>query len=223
MAGPHPRRECRGRAQGGPVAKPAAGGHRLSDPGRRQAMKRLLALLIFCAATAAAPAYAATIKNIDLGKHAEVWFAEDHTVPIIAFNISLPAGSAYDPAGKAGLAAFAGAMIDEGAGGLDSKAFHEALANRAISFSARAERDYLVISISTLKENAGEAMHLLQLALTHPRFENEALSRVRAQIIQSLQQEQAEPQRLASRGFAREFFGGHAYAHPITGEIDSIS
>src|ERR1051326_5693078 len=73
------------------------------------------------------------------------------------------------------LAAFAGAMIDEGAGGLDSKAFHEALANRAISFSARAERDYLVISISTLKENAPEAMHLLQLALTRPRFENEAL------------------------------------------------
>src|SRR5258705_151839 len=67
------------------------------------------------------------------------------------------------------------------------------------------------------------AFDLLQLALTHPRFENEALSRVRAQIIQSLQQDQAEPQRLASRGFMRQFFGGHAYAHPVTGEIDSIS
>jgi zinc protease len=169
------------------------------------------------------PARAATIQNIDLGKKAEVWFAEDHTVPIVSFNISLPAGAAYDPAGKAGLAAFSGAMIDEGAGGLDSKSFHEALANRAIAFSARAERDYLVISVSTLKENAPEAMHLLQLALTHPRFETEALSRVRAQIIQSLQQDQVEPQRLASRGFARQFFGGHAYAHPVTGEIDSIS
>jgi zinc protease len=172
---------------------------------------------------AAPPLRAAEIRNIDLGRRAEVWFAEDHTVPIIAFNISLPAGSAYDPAGKAGLAAFAGAMIDEGAGGLDSKAFHEALANRAISFSARADRDYLVISISTLKENAPEAMHLLQLALTHPRFENEALQRVRAQIIQSLQQEQAEPQRLASRGFTRSFFGDHAYAHPVNGEIGSIA
>src|SRR6185295_598841 len=96
-------------------------------------------------------ASAANIQNIDLGKAAQVWFAEDHTVPIVAFNISLPAGSAYDPAGKAGLASFAGAMLDEGAGQMDSKAFHEALANRAISFSARAERDYLVISISTLK------------------------------------------------------------------------
>jgi zinc protease len=188
-------------------------------------MKRFLApiALTFFLALLAPAAQAANIQNIDLGKHAEVWFAEDHTVPIVSFNISLPAGSAYDPAGKAGLASFAASMMDEGAGGLDSKAFHEALANRAISFSARAERDYLVISISTLKENASEAMHLLQLALTRPRFEADALSRVRAQIIQSLQQDDAEPPRVASRAFMRDFFGGHAYAHPVSGEIGSVS
>lgn len=193
-------------------------------------MKRILAALALTVLTslpalclAPAPAEAADIQNIDLGKDAEVWFAEDHTVPIISFNISLPAGSAYDPAGKAGLANFAASMIDEGAGGLDSKAFHEALANRAINFSARAERDYLVISITTLKENAPEAMHLLQLALTRPRFEAEALTRVRAQIIQSLQQESAEPPRVASRTFMRDFFGGHAYAHPVAGEVGSVS
>ena len=118
----------------------------------------------------------------------------------------MPAGSAYDPAGKAGLATFAGAMMDEGAGDLDSKAFHEALANRAISFSARADRDYLVISITTLKENAPEALHLLQLALTRPRFDNEPLTRVRTQIIQSLQQDQVEPQRVAARAFIARLF-----------------
>ena len=115
-------------------------------------------------------------------------------------------------------------MIDEGAGDLDSKAFHEALANRAISFSARAERDYLVISISTLKENAPEAMHLLQLALTHPRFDNEALN---AGAHPDHPVAAAGPGRAASawpaRGFARDFFDGHAYAHPTNGEIGSIS
>jgi len=185
-------------------------------------MRRAFAALAFALA-AAVPARAADIKNIDLGKKAEVWFAEDHTVPIIAFNISLPAGSAYDPAGKGGLAAFTAAMIDEGAGGMDSRAFHEALANRAIQFRANAERDYLVISVVTLSENAPEAMRLLQLALTHPRFDAEAVTRVRAQIIQSIQQSQAEPPRVAGRAFAREFFGAHAYAHPVTGEIDTIA
>ena len=144
-------------------------------------------------------------------------------MPIIAFNISLPAGSAYDPPGKAGLAAFTAAMIDEGAGGLDSRAFHEALANKAIRFSAAAERDYLVISIASLSENAPEALRLLQLALTHPRFDAEAATRVRAQIIQSIQQSQAEPPRVAARAFMRAFFNGHAYAHATTGDLDTVA
>src|SRR6185437_1532887 len=223
MAGPYSRRECGSRAQGGPDPVQTAGGNGISGTGRRQ-VKRLLALLSFCFLAAfALPAMAANIKNIDLGQHAEVWFAEDHTVPIIAFNISMPAGAAYDPAGKAGLATFASAMMDEGAGNLDSKAFHEALADRAISFSARAERDYLVISITTLKENAPEALHLLQLALTQPHFDSEPLTRIRTQIIQSLQQDQVEPQRVASRAFTRAFFGDHAYAHPVSGEIGTVS
>jgi zinc protease len=169
------------------------------------------------------PAQAADIQNIDLGKNATVWFAEDHTVPIIAFNISMPAGSAYDPAGKAGLASFAASMMDEGAGDMSSKAFHEAIENRAIGFSARAERDHLVISITTLKENAPEAMRLLQMALMKPRFEADALARVRTQIIQSLQQDQAEPPRVAGRAFASAFFGSHPYAHATAGDIKSVS
>lgn len=172
---------------------------------------------------AALPARAAEIQNIDLGKNATIWFAEDHTVPIIAFNISMPAGSAYDPAGKAGLASFAATMMDEGAGNLSSKAFHEAIANRAIGFSARADRDHLVISITTLKEHAPEAMRLLQMALTKPRFEADALARVRTQTIQSLQQDEAEPPRVAGRAFARAFFGGHPYGHSTIGDIKSVS
>ena len=184
-------------------------------------MKRLL--IAFALLIAPVAAQAATVQNLDLGKHAQVWFAEDHTVPVVAISISLPAGSAYDPAGRAGLAAFAGAMLDEGAGNLDSKAFHQALADKAIGFSARVDRDYLVISISSLKENVPEALRLLQLALTRPHFEAEPLARIKTQIIQSLQQEAAEPPRIASRTFMRAFFGGHAYAHPTTGEIASIS
>ena len=40
---------------------------------------------------ASVPARAANIQNIDLGKNAEVWFAEDHTVPIVVVQ-HLPAG-----------------------------------------------------------------------------------------------------------------------------------
>ena len=168
-------------------------------------------------------AQAADIKPIDLGKNVEVWFSEDHTVPIIAFNISLPAGSGYDPASKAGLASFAAALIDEGAGNMDSRAFHGALADHAIQFRAAADRDNLVISVVTLTENAPLAMHLVQMALIHPRFEAEAVTRVRAQMIQGIQQGDSQPPTLARRVFAKDFFNGHAYGHSADGDVKSIS
>ena len=184
-------------------------------------MKRLLAAAAFVL-TASIPARAADVKNIDLGKQAQVWFVEDHTVPIVSFNISLPAGAAYDPAGKGGLASFAASMMDEGAGNLDSAAYHRALAAKAILFSARVERDYTVISITAQSADAGEAMRLLQLALTKPRFDNDTLTRVRTEILQSLQQEEAQPQRVAAKGFMRAFFNGHTYGHATDGEAASI-
>jgi zinc protease len=176
------------------------------------------------ALSAFAPAaHAADVKPIDLGKNVQVWFSEDHTVPIVAFNISLPAGSAYDPANKDGLASFAADLIDEGAGNMDSHAFHEALADHAIQFRASADRDNLVISVVTLRENAPLAMHLLQLALTHPRFDAEAVTRVRAQVIQGIQQGNTRPPTLARRVFSSDFFNGHPYAHSGDGDAKTIS
>ncbi len=179
----------------------------------------LAAAFVFAVAV---PAQAADVKNIDLGKQAEVWFVEDHTVPIIAINISLPAGAAYDPGAKPGLASFAASMMDEGAGNLDSAAFHRTLAAKAIQFSARAERDYTVISITAQSADAGEALRLLQMALTRPRFDAEPLARVRTEILQSLDQESAQPQQVAAKGFMRAFFNGHTYGHPVDGEAQGI-
>jgi zinc protease len=184
---------------------------------------RLLTGLAFTLLTLIPAAYAADIKSVDLGKNVETWFSEDHTVPIIAFNISLLAGSGYDPVGKAGLAAFAADLIDEGAGNMDSRAFHGALADHAIQFRASADRDNLVISIITLRENAPLAMHLVQTALIHPRFDAEAVTRVRAQVIQGIQQGNTRPPTLARRVFSKDFFNGHVYGQPSDGDIRSVS
>jgi len=184
---------------------------------------RKLALLFALMGAMLTPARAADIKPLDLGRNADVWFSEDHTVPIIAFNITFPAGSAYDPAGKTGLASFAAALIDEGAGNLDSRAFQEALADHAIQLRASVERDDMVLSVVTLSENAPLAMHLVQMALTHPRFDAEAVNRVRAQIVQGIQEGNTRPGTVARKAFARFFFNDHPYGRPGSGEVNTVS
>jgi zinc protease len=191
----------------------------------RAAAGEMMRRLFLAAAVAllAAPAHAADVKSLPAVKGAETWFVEDHTVPMIAMEVSIPAGSAYDPAGKFGLSAFAGEMLDEGAGNLNAKAYHEALADKAIQLTVTPDRDYLEITLTTLSENAADAFKLLGLALQHPRFDGDAVARVKAQLLQALAQEDQDPTNIADKGFYAAFFAGHPYAHPADGDAPGLS
>jgi len=179
-------------------------------------MKKLVLSLLF--ALVAAPAFAAAApKAINIGPEAQVWFQEDHTVPMVAVTVALPAGSAYDPANKPGLAAFAAYMFNEGAGDLSSEQYQGALASRAIQLNMTPDRDYLLLSVSTLSSNVKEAFRLLALALQHPRMDADAVERVRAQMLQSLLSDAQDPQDVALDRFYEVYFGNHPYAHNITG------
>jgi zinc protease len=176
-----------------------------------------------CTVLAPAVACAAEAKAISFSKGMDVWFQEDHTMPMIAVEISLPAGSAYDPKGKEGLASFVASLADEGAGNLDSDGFQAALNNRAIKFSMSADRDYSIVTLVTLSENAPEAFRLLGLALAHPRFDPPTMARVRAQIVASLEDDETEPETVAAKAYFGLFFNGHPYAHPVSGTIAGIN
>jgi zinc protease len=81
-------------------------------------------LLLLVALPAAA--WAVNVQSLDFGKNSQVWYVEDHTLPMIAMSVTLPSGSAYDPADRPGLAAFAAALLDEGAGKMNAQAFQSA-------------------------------------------------------------------------------------------------
>jgi len=166
---------------------------------------------------------AATVQTLDMGKGVQVWYVEDHTLPIVAMTVTLPAGSAYDPQAKPGLASFAAAMLDEGAGPYSSKAYQLALSQRGIRLSAGADRDWMVVSLTTLKENARDAFHLLGVALSKPHFDPDAVSRVRAQILSSLAQDDEDPSTVAAKAFYERFFSNHPYGHSISGDPAGIA
>jgi zinc protease len=163
------------------------------------------------------------VKALAAAKGEEVWYVSDHTLPIIVMTVALPAGSAYDPPGKAGLANFAAQLLDEGAGNMRAGDFQTALSNRAIRLTITAERDYLIVTLVTLSGNAKDAFQLLGMALSHPRFDADAISRVRAQIAADLADQEDDPEVVAEKGFYQTFFGDHPYGHPIAGSSGSIS
>jgi zinc protease len=184
-------------------------------------MRKFVAAFLF--ALFATPALASAPRVLDTGNGTQVWFEEDHTVPMVAVSIALPAGSVYDPPGKSGLAAFAAYMLNEGAGSIRSEAYQAELANRAIQLSMAPDRDCLTISLATLSSQTKDAFRLLALALQHPRFDADAADRIRAQMQQALLQDDSDPAAVAARRFYQVYFAGHPYAHAIGGDAPGLN
>ena len=187
-------------------------------------MKRLAPFLIgVVLSLPTLSALASPPRALDIGGSAAVWFQEDHTVPMVAVSVSLPAGSVYDPQAKPGLAALAAYLLNEGAGNLRSSAYQDALARRAIQLTLSPDRDYFTISFVTLSANVKDAFQLIGLALQRPRFDADAIARVRAQMLQSLEQENEDPEAVASRRFYETFFAGDGYAHEVGGTAQGLN
>ncbi|HEY3637602.1 MAG TPA: pitrilysin family protein [Rhizomicrobium sp.] len=167
-------------------------------------------------------AQALEVKTLSAPKGEEIWYVSDHTLPMIAVTAALPAGSAYDPSGKYGIANFAAELLDEGAGAMKSGAFQTALSNRAIRLSVTTDRDYLIVSLVTLSGNAKDAFDLLGQALSHPRFDGDAVARVRAQILNTISNQDQDPEDVAQKAFLRSWFHDDSYGHPIEGTAQSL-
>jgi len=73
-------------------------------------MRSLFALIVLLLVPAAAEAI--TVKTVDGPQGVETWLSEEHSFPMIAVNVSFPAGSAYDAAANLPQGFATGAKID---------------------------------------------------------------------------------------------------------------
>jgi zinc protease len=187
----------------------------------RLATSIALALLAFCANAPAASAM--TIEQIVSPSGIHAWLVREEAVPLVALNYSFHGGSSQDDALKAGTAHLTADMLDEGAGDLDSKTFHTRLENKAIELSFAVGRDYFRGSLRALNENRDEAFDLLSLALTKPRFDADAVERVRGQELAELRRETTNPNDLASRSWWSTAFPDHPYGRETKGTLETMT
>jgi zinc protease len=152
----------------------------------------------------------------------EAWLVEDHHVPVMALHMSLTGGAALDPAGKEGLALFTASLLDEGAGSLDSTAFQKELADKSIALNFGADMDSFSGSLKTLTQYRDRAFEMMALALDKPRFDPDAVERVRNEIITGIATSLGNPSYVARRKLVETVFAGHPYARPQTGTVASV-
>jgi len=152
----------------------------------------------------------------------EAWLIEDRSAPILAIQAGFRGGSAQDPTGKDGLANLMVSLLDEGAGPFDSQAFQSRLENRSIEFGAEAERDNVMIGLRTIADRRDEAMAMLALALTEPRFDQSAIERMRASVLAAIQRDAENPQSIAWRTLWQSLFNSHVYGRQARGTLETV-
>lgn len=172
----------------------------------------------------ASPAEAAVdIKRVVSPGGIEAWLVQDDAVPLIAMSFALKGGSSQDPAGKEGLANLLSGLLDEGAGDLDSQAFQDRLDALSIGMSFDAGKDEFFGSLRTLTGNRDAAFDLLHLALTAPRFDEEPVERIRAQVATGIRASLDDPDQIAGQKWMETAFPDHPYGRPTEGTLKTLA
>lgn len=182
------------------------------------ALPLVAAILVF-----AAPARAVEVQRVVSPMGVEAWLVENDSVPVIAIEFAFRGGVELDPPGKEGLANLASILLDEGAGDLDSATFQQRLSNAAISLGFEAAVDGFYGSLKTVTDNADEAFELLRLALTAPRFDADAVERMRAAVLADIRRRVADPNWMGRRAFYELAFGDHPYGRPSRGTAQTVA
>lgn len=181
-----------------------------------------LALALAAVCITAVPARAVPIERVISPGGIEAWLVRQETVPLISLEFAFTGGASQDPDDKAGVANMVGSLLDEGAGELDSRTFHERLEDKAIELNFRAGRDYFSGSLRMLNEHRNDAVELTRLALTVPRFDAKDVARIRGQILSTLQRDTTNPSVIASRRWWATAFPGHPYGREVNGTLESL-
>lgn len=180
--------------------------------------------IVFLTLPAILPARAAmTIQEVKSDSGVTAWLVEDYSVPIISVRFAFRGGSTQDPVGKEGLINLMTGLFDEGAGDLDSDTFQDRLDDAGAEMRFNAGRDALYGSMRMLEEEKDKAFELLRLAITSPRFDQEPIDRIRAQIVSGIAADAHDPETAAKLAWSEALYADHLYSRRDDGTPETLA
>ena len=165
---------------------------------------------------------ASTVQKVTSPGGISAWLVEDYAVPLVAFEFAFAGGTSQDVPAKAGATSMLAALLDEGAGDMDAEAFHRAMDDIAVEISYSADRDAFHGRMKTLVRHFDAARDLLKLTAQAPRLDDDAIERVRSQMLAGLRREAKDPDALAGKAWREAAFPNHPYGLAGRGTPDTV-
>ena len=206
---------------------------------RSLSLRPLLAALAFCAAAplradidrahppAPGPEPAASFPDYQehvLPNGLKVFIVESHKEPTVTFRLLVKSGDASDPAGRAGIADTAAALLNRGTAKRTAIEFAEETDFIGASVEAGSGPDAVELTASGLTKDLPKLLDLFSDAALHPTFPEEELAKQKTQTLSGLAESKQRPGTLASRLRGKLVYGGdNPYgAYPTEESISGI-
>jgi zinc protease len=181
-------------------------------------------VLSFVLLMAALPARAdIDVREITTPGGLNAWLVEDHSIPFVALELRFRGGGSLDPEGKRGVTNLMVGLLEEGAAEMDAQGFARASESLAANFRYSVNDDRVSVSARFLTENRDQAVDLLRASLLEPRFDPDAIERVRAQILSVINSSQTDPRDIVGQAFDSLVFGDHPYGSSLDGTVESVN
>ncbi|HEX5539074.1 MAG TPA: pitrilysin family protein, partial [Methylophilaceae bacterium] len=168
---------------------------------------------------------AVDIQHWQTSTGSEVYFVENHDLPIIDLSVNFAAGSARDEKSTSGLASITRYMMTLGAGGLSDEEISKRIADVGAIMGGDIDTDRASFQLRTLSSTRerDQALDIYSKVLQQPDFPAAVLDREKARIIAGLQEAATQPESIANKAFMKAVYGAHPYSLDTNGEPETVA
>lgn len=153
----------------------------------------------------------------------DVYFVENHDLPILDMSVGFPAGSARNTKETAGLAGVTRHMMGLGAAGMNEEDITNAFADIGAQTGGSLDADQASFTLRTLTSEQDKALAVFNKILHQPDFPETVLAREKIRIVAGLQEAATQPSSIVEKAFMQALYGAHPYSLPEGGEVDTIN
>ena len=159
------------------------------------------------------------IETLDTIKGAKAYFIQTKSLPIIDVEVSIDAGSRYDPESKSGLAALTAQLLTLGTGSGKSSLTEAQIADEiadlgaSISVAASGERTVLRIRSLSRTDLRDRVVQLASLILAKPSYDSKVLDREKQRLITAQLEAQTKPETILQQNLRKAVYGKYPLAY----------
>ncbi len=150
-------------------------------------------------------------KEVALPNGMTLLLVENHEQPTLSISLSFRAGTAYDPAGKEGVAALVAELLTKGTPTRSAEQIAAEIEGVGGSIGASAGDDFFTVSTDVLSDHAELAFTLLGDVTRRATFPDQEVELARTRFLSSLEVELSQADNVAARAFQKEIYGRNPY------------